>query len=59
MRKPDAEVFKLILNENNLRPEETLFIDDSLQHVVGARKLGIQAYHLDIPAGQSIDTLFA
>ncbi|PKP36084.1 MAG: HAD family phosphatase [Bacteroidetes bacterium HGW-Bacteroidetes-15] len=58
MRKPDAEAFELILNENKLKPEETLFIDDTLQHVEGARKVGIQAYHLDIPAGQSIDNLF-
>lgn len=58
MRKPDADVFELILKENNLKPEETLFIDDSIQHVEGAKKLGIQAYHLDIPAGESIDKLF-
>ncbi len=58
MRKPDAEVFELILNENKLKPEETLFIDDSIQHVEGAKQLGIKAYHLDIPAGESIDSLF-
>lgn len=58
MRKPDAETFELILKENNLNPEETLFIDDTFQHVEGAKKLGIRAYHLDIPAGQRIEDLF-
>lgn len=58
LRKPNAEAFELILKENNLNPDETLFIDDTLQHVEGARKLGILAYHLNIPAGDSIDKLF-
>jgi putative hydrolase of the HAD superfamily len=58
-RKPDANAFEQILNENNLKPEETLFIDDSIQHVEGARKLNILAYHLNIPKGESIEQLFA
>lgn len=36
MRKPDAEIFEFVLRENNLKAEETLFIDDSAQHIVGA-----------------------
>lgn len=47
MRKPDAEIFELVLKENNLNPEETLFIDDSAQHIEAAKKLGIQTYWLD------------
>jgi putative hydrolase of the HAD superfamily len=58
MRKPDAEAFEIILKENSLNPGETLFIDDTLQHVEGARKLGILAYHLNIPAGERIENLF-
>jgi glucose-1-phosphatase len=46
MRKPDKEVFQLILKENNIFGEETLFIDDSEQHIVGAKKLGIKTLHL-------------
>ncbi|MEW6468801.1 MAG: HAD family phosphatase [Bacteroidota bacterium] len=46
MRKPDRGIFELALRENGLRPEETLFIDDSIQHIEGARKTGITAYHL-------------
>lgn len=45
-RKPHAEIFELVLKENRLDPSETLFIDDSLQHVEGAKKCGIRAHHL-------------
>lgn len=48
MRKPDAEIFELVLSQNNLSPSETLFIDDSPQHIETAKKLGIQTYWLDV-----------
>jgi glucose-1-phosphatase len=57
MRKPDKEIFDLVLSENNLQPHETLFIDDSVQHVEAAKKLGIQAYLLDVKK-ESIIGLF-
>jgi len=47
MRKPDVAVFERILEENNLKAEHTLFIDDSPQHVEGARKAGIRAIWLE------------
>lgn len=46
MRKPDTEIFDFVLQENNLDPSETIFIDDSPQHVEGALKTGIQAKFL-------------
>ena len=46
MRKPDREIFDLVINENRIEPSETLFIDDSIQHVEGAKKAGINAFHL-------------
>lgn len=42
MRKPDAEIFLKILEENNLDPAKTLFLDDSPQHLVAAESLGIR-----------------
>ena len=47
LRKPMKEIFELVLNENNLRPEETLFIDDSPQHIEVAKSLGIQTIWLE------------
>ena len=46
MRKPDAEAFQLILDEQELDPASTLFIDDSPQHIESAGKLGLQTLHL-------------
>jgi HAD superfamily hydrolase (TIGR01509 family) len=48
-RKPDKEIFELVLSENDLNPSETFFIDDSIQHVQGAQRVGIHAYHLQKP----------
>ncbi len=48
-RKPDAEIFELVLHENGLKPEETLFIDDSLQNTEGASRCGIRVLHLREP----------
>jgi putative hydrolase of the HAD superfamily len=58
MRKPDPDPFMLIVNENGLKPEETLFIDDSVQHIEGARQLGLMAHLLNVKEGDSIETLF-
>jgi len=58
MRKPDSEIFEFILSQNGLNAEETLFIDDTEQHIVGARKTGINAYHLKLNQGETIETLF-
>ena len=46
MRKPDANIFESVLLENNLKANETIFIDDSPQHVEGALTVGIKAYVL-------------
>ena len=51
LRKPNVEIFEHLLHENKLNPEETLFIDDSPQHVEGAKKAGLKAHHLVKPEG--------
>jgi len=48
-RKPDGIVFEQILIQNNLIPSETLFIDDSSQHIAGAELVGIKTLHLAPP----------
>lgn len=55
MRKPDVEIFHKVLNDNNLEPEETLFIDDSGQHIQTAKKIGIKTYLLDVNAESILD----
>jgi FMN phosphatase YigB (HAD superfamily) len=55
-RKPGAAIFEQILNENNLIPEETLFIDDNSNNIAAAEKLGIQTYLMTAP--DSVQALF-
>lgn len=45
-RKPNADAFQTILSQHGLKAAETLFIDDSIQHIEGAKELGIQTIHL-------------
>jgi putative hydrolase of the HAD superfamily len=55
MRKPDLEIFYKILNDNNLRSEETIFIDDSEQHLDAAKKIGIDTYLLHVKEESILD----
>jgi glucose-1-phosphatase len=41
-RKPEPAIFQQVLDENNLRPGETLFLDDNALNVESAARLGIQ-----------------
>jgi len=45
-RKPDIDSFQYVIDKNQLIPEETLFIDDSLQNILAARQLNLIAYFL-------------
>ncbi len=47
LRKPDTAIFLKVAEENNLVPAETLFIDDSPQHVEGAKAAGLHALQYD------------
>ncbi len=46
MRKPDTEIFEMVIAKNNLDSSKTLFIDDTLEHIESASKLGLQTWHL-------------
>jgi len=42
MVKPDRAIYELLLDRLGAAPEETLFLDDKLENIEGARHLGIQ-----------------
>lgn len=42
--KPDEEIFRSVLEQTGILPEETLFIDDAAANCETARALGIQTY---------------
>lgn len=46
LRKPGTAIFKRVLDENNLIPEETLFIDDNADNIKGAAQLNIKTLHI-------------
>lgn len=58
MRKPEPRIFEYVLSAHGFEPEETLFIDDSIQHIEGAKALGISAYHIRADQGETILDLF-
>ena len=48
LRKPNVNIFEQVIKENNLNPSETLFIDDSPQHIEGAKKSGLNTLLMDM-----------
>jgi glucose-1-phosphatase len=46
MRKPNPEIYQLVLDECSFRPEFTLFIDDLEENTISAARLGIQTIWL-------------
>lgn len=47
MRKPDEDAFRKLLENHQLIARETLFLDDSIQHVEGAKNAGINSIHVN------------
>ena len=56
LAKPDKAIFEKMLQDANLLPEETLFIDDMEVNCKAAEELGIQAYHYHI--GDDLNKIF-
>ena len=42
MRKPNSKTFEWVLKDAGILAQETLFVEDSIQHIEIANKLGIQ-----------------
>ena len=47
MRKPDIDSYRHIVRENGLDPSLTLFVDDALVNIEGARAAGLQGLFLE------------
>ena len=56
LAKPDPDIFRYVLDSENLKPEETLFIDDLEGNRAAARRLGIHT--TDVTTGSRIVDLF-
>ena len=55
LRKPYAATYKWVLDDGGMVAEETLFIDDSINNINGAKEAGLQT-HLLLPT-ETIDEL--
>lgn len=45
IRKPNREIYDYLVDKHQLDRRATLFIDDTIRHVQGARKAGLHAHH--------------
>ena len=43
--KPELEIYNICLDRNGIKPEESIFIDDNLENVIAAQKIGIHGIH--------------
>lgn len=56
MRKPDSEVYKFVMDEGRMNPDESVFIDDSVQNTTASTNAGLPAYWLK-PGEKLVDIL--
>lgn len=47
LRKPDQSIYEFVLNENHLKANECLFIDDTKENTIAAEQLGIHTWNID------------
>lgn len=57
MRKPDLEIYDFVLTQNELKAEDSLFIDDTILNTAAAASLGIKTWHLR-PEKEDVSQLF-
>jgi 2-haloacid dehalogenase len=48
--KPDAAIYRLLLDRYGLAAQDCLFIDDALKNVDGAKAVGMHGHHFTSPA---------
>ena len=58
MLKPSQEIFAHVIREIGLKPDEMLYVDDSLRNVEAARTAGMNALH-HVPGRDLAETLSA
>lgn len=57
LRKPEIDIFKFVLKQHQLNPEETLFVDDTKENTDAAATLGIHTWNNN-PKTEDITNLF-
>lgn len=57
LRKPDHSIYEFVLQQHNLDPQETLFVDDTPENTEAAAELDILTWNID-PSNQDVVDLF-
>lgn len=59
MRKPDTEIYEEVVKRLDIKPENALFVDDSLPNIESAQQLGLHTMWLQTPESltQSLHTI--
>ena len=57
LRKPNADIFNFVMEENHLLPKESLFVDDTQENTETAETLGLHTWNID-ETRQDVITLF-
>jgi len=57
LRKPNSDIFEFVLNENNLKSNACLFIDDNKDNINTAESLSFKTWHIN-PKTEDITNLF-
>ncbi len=47
LRKPNRDIFDFVLDNNNLKPEQCFFVDDTKDNTDTAKSLGINVWNID------------
>ena len=56
LRKPNTDIYEFVLSENQLKPDETFFIDDTKVNTDAASAIGIKTWNID-PRNEDITNL--
>jgi len=56
-RKPNAESYQHLIDEHNLVPQQTLFVDDKKENTDAAAALGLQVWNLQVGQEDVVDLL--
>lgn len=57
LRKPEHSIYQFVLEQHDLKPAETLFIDDTPENTKAAAELGIHTWNID-PSKEDVVDLF-
>jgi glucose-1-phosphatase len=55
MRKPDSEIYSFIINQHDLSPKHTLFVDDKKENTDAALALGLHVWNLQVGQEDVVD----